>query len=613
MTYLLVILVITIALFVWGKFTPDVVALLSMLSLFLVGILDLKETLSGFSNPTVIMIASLFIIGEGLSQTGWTALAGQKFIQWSRKSVSKLLVILTLGSGFLSGFVSNTGTVATLLPVTVSSAWNIGTMPSKLLMPVAFSSNTGGLLTLTGTPPNIIASDALTEHGHEGFSFFEFSLIGIPLLIVLILYFRFFGHKMLPSHKTKNRPINIESEMYKWIEAYKVDDNYFRLRVRSPSILIGTKIKNWDFEGNYNISIIRLKRRFPSLLQLKTPAFIEFPDDETEFQYHDIITVKGDSEAINKLMITFRLGLQPLEQINEELKTNLINQEVGMSEVIVTPKSILVGRKIHLGDYLKKYNIQLLAASRNNKPLQDNNIKIQAGDAFLIRGTWNSIGSLKNMYENLVICGSPEGMAKDVDALHPKSFVALGALGLMIFLLVFKIVPGAVASLISAGIILITGCVPITKAYKGISWASVVMIAAMIPMGIAMQKTGVAQMAANGLVTTLGSINHILLLGGIFLLTTGFSQAINNSATAVLMAPIAILAASSLGISPKPFMIAVAISASTAFLTPMGTTTNAMVMSAGGYKFMDYFKVGLPLLLLFFLVSMLLIPIIWPF
>lgn len=613
MTYLIIILTITIALFIWGKFTPDVVALLSMLSLFLVGILDLKEALSGFSNPTVIMIASLFIIGEGLSQTGWTALAGQKFIQWSRKNVPKLLVILTLGSGFLSGFVSNTGTVATLLPVTVSSAWNIGTMPSKLLMPVAFGSNTGGLLTLTGTPPNIIVSDALIERGYDGFSFFEFSLIGIPLLIVLILYFRFFGYKMLPSHKTKNRPINIESEMHKWIEAYKVDDNYFRLRVRSMSILIGTKIKDWDIEEKYDVSIIRIKRRFPSLLQIKTPAFIEFPDSDTAFKYHDIITVKGDSEAINKLMIKFRLGLQPLEPINEELKTNLINQEVGMAEVIVTPKSILVGRKIQLGDYLNKYNIQLLAASRNNQAIQNKNIKIKAGDAFLIRGTWNSIQSLKDMYENLVICGSPEGMSKNVDQLSTRSYIALGALTIMIFLLVFKIVPGAVAGLICAGIVLVSGCVPVSKAYQGISWTSVVMIAAMIPMGVAMQKTGMAQMTADALVSTLGAIHPVLLLSGIFLLTTGFSQTINNSATAVLMAPIAILAASTLGISPKPFMIAVAVSASTAFLTPMGTTTNAMVMAAGGYKFMDYFKVGFPLLLLFFIISMLLIPIIWPF
>lgn len=202
MIYLmLTILVITIALFVWGKFTPDIVALLSMISLFLTGILDAKETLSGFSNPTVIMIAALFIIGEGLSQTGWTALAGRKFVEWAGKSIPKLLVIVSLGSGILSGFVSNTGTVATLMPLTISSAWSIGTLPSKMLMPVAFGSNTGGLLTLTGTPPNIIASNALVQSGHEGFSFFEFGLIGLPLLIIALVYFRYVGYKLLPKIK----------------------------------------------------------------------------------------------------------------------------------------------------------------------------------------------------------------------------------------------------------------------------------------------------------------------------------------------------------------------------------------------------------------------------
>jgi len=201
MSLMLAILLVTIILFVWGKFSPDVVALISMLSLFLFGILDSKETLSGFSNPTVIMIAALFIIGEGLSQTGWTAQAGQKFVQWAGKSFPKLLIILTLGSGFLSGFVSNTGTVATLLPVTISSAWKMGTLPSKVLMPVAFGSNTGGLLTLTGTPPNIIVSNALIESGNEGFSFFEFALIGFPLLIIALLYFRYVGHKF--CQKTK--------------------------------------------------------------------------------------------------------------------------------------------------------------------------------------------------------------------------------------------------------------------------------------------------------------------------------------------------------------------------------------------------------------------------
>ena len=612
LTTMFIILFVTIVLFIWGKYPPDIIALISMLSLFLTGILDLKETLAGFSNPTVIMIAALFIIGEGLSKTGWTALAGKKFIQLAGSSVTKLLVIVTFGSGFLSGIVSNTGTVATLLPVTISSAWKIGTMPSKVLMPVAFGSNTGGLLTLTGTPPNIIVSNALIESGQAGFSFFEFGLIGAPLLIIAILYFRYVGYRLLPSNKTNNKPVDIESTLHHWIEAYKVENDYYRLRIRSLSPLIGTTLSDWHLENKFNVQIIRIKRRHPNRLKKNSRPFIEFPDPSTDLRYHDIITVKGETKDINKLMITFRLGLIPLEATRDELRHNLINQEVGMTEVIVTPKSFLVGRKVTIGNYFKRFGVQLMAASRNNKPLLEKEITIKAGDGFLVRGTWSDIELLKDQHENLVICGSPEGLAKDVDNLTYKSYIALGALILMILMLVFKIVPGAIAALISAGIILITGCVPISKAYKGISWVSVVMIAAMIPMGLALQKTGAAQMIANGLVNSLGDMHPVFLLGGVFLLTTSFSQVINNSATAVLMAPIVLLAASSLGVSPKPFMITVAISASTAFLTPVGTTTNAMVMAAGGYKFKDYFKVGAPLLLIFMIVVLALVPIIWP-
>jgi len=596
----------------WGKLTPDIIALMSMLSLFLFGVLDLKETLSGFSNPTVIMIAALFIIGEGLSKTGWTALAGQKLVEWAGKSVPRLLVLVTLGSGVLSGFVSNTGTVATIMPLSISSAWSIGTFPSKFLMPVAFGSNTGGLLTLTGTPPNIIVSNTLVQSGFDGFSFFEFSLIGLPLLIIAVLYFRFFADKLLPKNKTNNKPVDINSTLHKWIDAYKVNDDYYRLRVRSVSPLLGTKISDWNLEKKFKISIIRLKRRHPSLIK-KIKHFIEFPTSNVEFMYHDIITVKGTTEDVNRLMIKFRLGLLPLEPVSDELKHNLINQEVGMAEVLVTPQSFLVGRKIRRVNYFKRFSIQLMAVSRNGKPLLDQIITVKTGDAFLLRGSWENIESLKEQHENFVLCGSPEGMAKNVVNLTLKSYIALGALLLMISLLVLKIVPSVIAALIAAGVVLLTNCVPISKAYKGISWISVVMIAAMIPMGIALQKTGMAQMVADSLVKSLGSIGPIALLGGVFLLTTTFSQVINNSATAVLMAPIAILAATTLHLSPEPFMITVAISASTAFLTPVGTTTNAMVMSSGNYKFMDYVKFGGPLLIIFFIVTLLLVPLIWPF
>lgn len=612
MILMLVILTITIGLFVWGKYSPDVIALVSMLSLFLFGILNLNETLSGFSNSTVIMIAALFIIGEGLSQTGWTALAGKKLIELAGKSVPKLLIIITLGSGVLSGFVSNTGTVATLLPATISSAWSIGTMPSKILIPVAFGSNTGGLLTLTGTPPNIIANNALIDAGFESFSFFEFGLIGLPLLIIALVYFRYFGFKLLPKNKTNNKPINIDSTLHEWIEAYKIDNDYYRLRIRSISPLINTLISYWDLENNYKINIIRLKRRHPNRLK-GTQPYIEFPENNTDLRYHDIITVKGTTEDINKLMIDFRLGLLPKETAKSELRNNLINQEVGMSEVLITPKSLLVGRKIKLKNYFKRYEIQLLAASRNRKPYLEEEMRVNAGDSFIIRGPWEKIENLKNQHKNIVVVGSPEEMLKDVDELTSKSFIALGALILMIVLLVLKAVPGAIAALISAGIILFSGCVPFTKAYKSISFTSVVMIAAMIPMGVAIQKTGTAELISNSLISFLGKENPTLLLGGVFLLTTTFSQFINNSATAVLMAPIVILAAGTLNISPEPLLITIAISASTAFLTPIGTTTNAMVMSSGNYKFLDYLKVGFPLLILFFITTMVLVPIIWPF
>ena len=612
MTIMLTILIITILLFIWGKFTPDIIALMSMLSLFVFGILNLTETLSGFSNPTVIMIAALFIIGEGLSQTGWTALAGEKFIKMAGKSKTKLLLLTTFGSGILSGFVSNTGTVATLMPVTIASAWTINTLPSKLLMPVAFGSNTGGLLTLTGTPPNIIVNNTMLESGLEGFSFFEFGLIGLPLLLLTLLYFKFIGHKLLPENKTNNKPVDISKTLHAWIEAYQVDGEYYRLRVRSVSPLLNTKLGDWDFEKKHGVSILRIKRRHPNRLKGKTP-FIELPTEDTEFLYHDIITVKGETQAINVLMIKLRLGLLPLEPLANELRNNLINREVGMTEILVTPQSSLVGKQIKSIPFFNRYNVQLMAAARNSKPLTKREITIKAGDAFLIRGEWSAIDNLKKHHEHLVICGSPEGMAKTVTNITSKSYIALLSLVLMIILLVFKIVPGAIAALISAGIILITGCVPMEKAYKGISWVSVVMIAAMIPMGIALQKTGAASLIANALVTTLGNLHPIVLLAGIFLLTTSFSQIINNSATAVLMAPIVIIAANTLELSAAPFMIVVAISASTAFLTPVGTTTNAMVMTAGGYKFIDYLKVGAPLLLLFLITSLILVPLFWPF
>lgn len=608
----LIILIIIVILFVWGKYPPDIIALLSMISLFIFGVLNQEEALSGFSNPTVVMIAGLFIIGEGLASTGWTALAAQQLIKWSQNSKLKMLMLLTMGAGFLSGFVSNTGTVATLLPISVTTAWKIGVSPSKLLMPVAFGSNTGGLLTLTGTPPNIIVSNALADHGLEQFSFFEFSLIGLPLLIIAMLYLRFVGYRLLPSYQPKEHPATIDSELSEYLENYSIDGTIFKLRVRSMSPLINTKIEKWDLENKYGVSIIRVKKGVPRMF-MGIPGYVEFPTSQTEMHYQDTLTVKGDPDGVNRMMIDLKLGLLPSAPIKTELKEDLITQEVGLSEVFITPRSFFVGKQIPIGGYLEQLGLQLLAVSRNNKPLNGNHFKLKAGDALIVRGTWENIEELQALHENVLVSGKPESLSKDVDQLTYKSWISLASLVFLVVALVLKILPGAIAALVAAGVCLLSGCVPFAKAYQRISWGAVIMIAAMIPMGTALQKTGLAQLMATGLVDQLGEFGPAMLLAGIFILTAGFSQTINNSATAVLMAPIAIIAANQIGASPQPFMIGVAISASTAFLTPVGTTTNALVMAAGSYKFMDYFRVGTPLLILFLIVSMIFVPMIWPF
>ncbi|THD68093.1 sodium-coupled transporter [Robertkochia marina] len=612
MTLLFAIILVTVLLFIWGKYPPDMVALGSLLALYLTGILTVPEALSGFSNATVVMIAALFIIGEGLSRTGWTAVIGRKFVKMAKNKISRLIVLVTSGSGTLSGFVSNTGTVAALLPVTIAAAWGAGTLPSKLLLPVAFGSNAGGLLTLTGSPTNIIVSDYLSDQHQVGFSFFEFSLIGVPVLLLAVLYMRVFAVRLLPDVKTNNRPVNLDEEVHKWISDFSIGENLYRLRVRSMSPMLNTPLNQWNLEKEYGVSVVRLRRRHPKPLQ-GVEAYVEFPEGETVMFYHDILTVKGASKDIERLTREFKLGLIPQEFQKEELKKEFINQEVGLVEVIITPKSYFVGRSFPLGQYLSGFGIQLLGINRNGKPLQDVNVTLKEGDSLIIRGSWENIDKLKSIYENLVICGSPESMSKDVDVLNARSYMALGILVLMIVLLAFKLVPGVIGVMICAALMLLTGCVPLGKVYKSIGWESVIMIGAMIPLGVALQKTGAAELISETMVSAMGNSNPLFLMAGLFLLTTMLSQTINNSATAVLMAPIAFMAATGIGVSPRPFMMAVAVSASTAYITPMGTTTNAMVMGAGGYKFTDYVKVGTPLLLLTFILTMVLIPIIWPF
>ena len=628
-TYTFLVLAITIVLFVWGKIRSDLVAILSLLALFVGGILTTGETLSGFGDSTVIMIASLFVVGEGLSRTGVTAWLGHQIIAFAGKSPLRVLVVLMAGTAVLSAFISNTGTVATLLPAVVAIAWSIGSLPSKLLIPLAFAANTGGLLTLTGTPPNIVVSDALTAAGYEPFAYFEYAYIGLPLLVVAITYMLFLGQRLLPARETSDRPEDLEASMAGMADSFDLQGKLFLAYINPDSKLAGKTLADAALGRDYTVSVLRIDQADPKTLpslsrrQRRRQRILqqvdhlmpeeELPGAKTVINAYDMLTLKGASTHIQQAAKEFAFEIEPIDVDEAELSDILVTSEIGLAEVLITLRSVYSGHMVQDTNFSEKFGVQVLSIRRGDKLVTRKNNKLQFGDALLVRGSWENIDVLRSERRNFTVVGSPDDLSRQVVELNSRAIIAVLALVGMVVLMAFSVVPSVFAALIAAVVMVLGGCLDMNQAYRSISWQSVVLIAAMIPMSEALQVTGGAELIANGLVNTLGTIGPLALMAGVFLLTTGFSQVINNTATAVLVAPIVLQAAEVSGVSPYPLMMTVAISASTAFLTPIGTTTNLMVMTPGGYSFNDYVKVGLPLIILFFIVSLILVPIIWPF
>ena len=625
MTVTFLILGVTMVLFIWGRWQPDLVAVGSLLALYLFGVIDVSEAFSGFANATVVLIASLFIVSEGLSRTGVTAYFGNRLIGAARGNALRLLVLSMAATAILSGFISNTGTVAALMPAVVLASWGVRKVPSAYLIPVAFAANAGGLLTLTGTPPNIVVTDALSAAGFRAFGFFEFSLIGVPLLIVGVIYMATIGHRLLPTRRSGDAPPVLDQEMDELAESYSLDGDLYRMRVRKPSPLIGSSLRESDLGRRFGISVLQIEPHpeEPNLLEQALPASVRermeamtaeppaLPDPDQTINYNDVLVISGTPAQARELEVAMQLGVLPIDDAGQELG-ELLSQEIGIAEVLLTPRSSYVGKIVSDGAVGRTFGVVILGLRRGDQLLPTTE-PLRFGDALLVRGTWDAIGTIADEQRNFVVVGQPEEIAAQVTELNTKSWIAIGILIAMVALMVAGIVPVVIASMLAAGAMMLTGCLTRTQAYRAISWSTVILIAAMIPMAVALDKTGGAQLIADGLVDTLGALGPIPLLAGIFIVTTAFSQVISNTAAAVLMVPIALGAASGLGVSPHPLMMGLAVGASSAFLTPIGTAPNLMVMAPGGYRFTDYAKVGAPLLALFLVVSLILIPVFWPF
>ncbi len=607
-----VILLVTTLFFMVGKLRADLIAICSLLALVLTGIITTGEALAGFSNSIVIMIAGLFVVGGGIFRTGLASMAGNYLLRFAGSNETKLLLFLMLLVALLSAFMSNTGTVAVLMPVIISLALGMKKSPALFLIPLAFASSLGGVITLIGTPPNLIVSQILVDNGYARLGFFDFTGVGLVALFTGIAFLMTAGKRLLPTGNSKeSHSRHKEPNPSELVNYFHISDQLYRVKVQPLSPMINKPLADLQLPRNYQVGIIHIERGYRDN-PLFTVAQQIAATSETVIKENDILYIQGDSEDVAVLKKDFLLRVYEEELVKP---TKLITKDFGVAEVLLTPHSSFINQTIADLNFREKYNVNILGINRKGKYQLKNCAEqsLKFGDALLVQGKWLDLELLAKETEDVVVLGQTKEQAS-MAAANGKAPIAGAIMLVMLVMMTLEIVPAVTAVLIAAVLMVLTGCLRnMEDAYGKINWESVVLIGAMLPMATALEKTGGILFLSDYIIDTLGSYGPLALLGGFYFATMLFSQFISNTATAVLFAPIAITTAINVGASPYPFLIAVSVAASMAFATPVASPTNALVMTAGGYKFSDFVKVGVPLQLVIWLMMMLTIPYFFPF
>ena len=633
MTITLIILVITVAMFIWGRVRADIVALTALAALLVLGILTPAEALAGFSSPIVIMMIGLFVVGGAIMQTGLAKLTGNKLMALSRGNETITFLLVMLVTSFIGAFVSNTGTVALMMPIIMSIAAGSGMQSSRFLMPLAFAGSLGGMLTLIGTPPNLVIDEVLTEAGYQPLAFFSFFPVGIIVIaigiIVLMPLSKIFLSKSQGNKKKKNA-----KSLDDLVDEYRLLDNLHRFIVPSSRTsaardengnrmdIVGKTLKELSIQKKYGVSIIEIRNEKKSRLGLVKDVNQNMAKSSSTIQVHDTLYIIGDEQKMQRFARDY--GLRKMKDVKIDF------YDLGLTEIVVMPTSNFVGLRIGEADLRKRFGINVLGVKRGSSSsssseggrggseyITDNLIaaKLHVGDMLLVQGEWTNLAHLTADTSNWVVLDQPEKAADKV-LLDYKAPVAAAIMLLMIAMMVFDFIPVApVTAVIIAGLLTVfAGCFRnVEAAYKTINWESIVLIAAMMPMSTALEKTGASALVSQGLVDSLGAMGPTALLAGIYFTTSLMTMFISNTATAVLMAPIALVAAQQVGVSPYSFLFAVTLGASMCFASPFSTPPNALVMKAGGYTFMDYVKVGLPLQIIIGVVMTFVLPLLFEY
>jgi len=603
------ILLLTIIFFISGKLRSDLVALLSLLTLTIFGILEPEEALSGFANSTVIMLAGLFIVGGGILRTGLAHQAGQFMLKFAQNKENKLFILLLIVVGIVGSFISNTGTVAIMLPIVISMSISMKIGTSKFLIPLAFASSLSGLLTLISTPTNLIVSQILEDYGYEKLGFLTITPLGIIAFITGLLYMFLIRNTLLPKDSGKHLSKTSNQSPQGLMKQYHLNELLHRVKVPNDSKIINKTLRELNIPETYHIVILKIERSQDGI-HLINNTFQEMAGPNSLIKAQDILYVQGSPTYIAKFATDFGLEIEPHNE-----HERFVSKEIGVVEVLLTPNSKLINKSVAESGFRRKYNLNIVSINRSGNYLLDDlsNISLRFGDALLVQGKWNDIEFLSKDTSELVVVGQPKEYASMATA-NGKAPIAALILLFMVGLMVFEVFPTFISVAIAATLMILTGCIRnMDDAYSQINWESIILIAAMLPFGIALEKTGGMTLISNQIINLLGDFGPIGVLAGIYFVTTIFGQFVSNSATAVLFAPIAINAASELGVNPLPFVIAVAAAAGMSFATPFSSPTNALVMTAGNYKFMDFFKVGFPLIFIMFVVIVAVIPLLYPF
>ena len=620
MTTTLIILVITVALFIWGRVRADIVALTALAALLVLGILTPAEALAGFSSPIVIMMIGLFVVGGAIMQTGLAKLTGNKLMALSRGNETITFLLVMLVTSFIGAFVSNTGTVALMMPIIMSIAAGSGMQSSRFLMPLAFAGSLGGMLTLIGTPPNLVIDEVLTESGYQPLAFFSFFPVGIIVIAIGIIVLMPLS-KIFLSKKQSGKKKKQGKSLDDLVDEYQLLDNLHRYIVpsRRPSAvldengeqmdIVGKTLKDLSIQKKYGVSIIEIRNEKKSRLGLVKDVSQNMAKSSSTIQVHDTLYIIGEEEKMKRFASDY--GLRKMKDVKIDF------YDLGLTEIVVMPTSNFAGLRIGDANLRKRFGINVLGVKRGDEYITDNLIatKLHVGDMLLVQGEWTNLAHLATDTSNWVVIDQPEKTADKV-LLDYKAPVAAAIMLLMIAMMVFDFIPVApVTAVIIAGLLTVfAGCFRnVEAAYKTINWESIVLIAAMMPMSTALEKTGASALVSQGLVESLGSMGPTALLAGIYFTTSLMTMFISNTATAVLMAPIALVAARQVGVSPYSFLFAVTLGASMCFASPFSTPPNALVMKAGGYTFMDYVKVGLPLQIIIGVVMTFVLPLLFPY